>query len=105
MATLEQIIEEARRLPCEAKRRLRDELDRELRDAPAAYNTRASERAWIAAHRDDYLGQWVALDGDRLLAHGTNAREVYLAARAAGVRAPFLEQVRPSLEPYMGGWQ
>ncbi len=105
MATLEQIIEEARALSTEERRRLRDTLERELRHAPAAYNTRERERVWIAAHRNDYNGQWVALDGERLLAHGTNAREVYLAARAAGVRAPFLEQVMPNLEPYIGGWQ
>lgn len=104
MATLEQIIEEARQLPREAKQRLRDELDRELQNTKS-YRTHERERAWIEAHREEYLGQWVALDGDRLIAHGANAREVYLAARAAGVRSPFVEQIMPSLEPYTGGWQ
>ena len=33
----------------------------------------------------------VALDGDRLIAHGTQAREVYAAARAAGIKSPFVE--------------
>ncbi|MDQ3253161.1 MAG: DUF5678 domain-containing protein [Acidobacteriota bacterium] len=104
MATLEQILREARSLPVAEQRKLRDELDRDLQAAPAAYNTHEREHAWIEAHRDEYLGQWVALDGDRLIAHGTNAREVYLAAREKGVKAPFLEQMMPSLEPYMGGW-
>ena len=104
MATLERIIKEARTLSPEDRRRLRDTLDRELQAAPP-YNARAREHAWIEAHRDEYLGQWVALDGDRLLAYGSGAREVYLAARAAGVKAPFVEQIMPSLEPYMGGWR
>ncbi len=105
MATVEQLLDEARNLPTSEKRRLRDALDRDLHQtAPAAYNTHEREHAWIEAHRDEYLGQWVALDGDRLVAHGKDAREVYLAAREKGVKAPFLEQMMPSIEPYMGGW-
>lgn len=104
MATLEQVLDEARMLPPEEKRKLRDALDRELQSAPT-YRTHERERAWVEAHRDEYLGQWVALDGDRLLAHGTNAREVAEVARAAGVKSPFVEQIMPSLEPFMGGWQ
>ena len=41
------------------------------------YRTHYEERAWIEAHRDEYLGQWVALDGDRLIAHGSDAKKVY----------------------------
>ena len=39
-----------------------------------------AERAmqWIAEHRNEYVGQWVALDGDRLLAAGPSARIVAL---------------------------
>lgn len=76
MATLEQIIEEARALSPDEKGKL---LDRELeQQAPAksskpGYPTNKQERAWLNAHRDEYLGQWVALDGDRLIAHGTDA--------------------------------
>lgn len=50
------------------KRRLRDALDRELQSAPT-YRTHERERAWVEAKRDEYLGQWLALDGDKLLAH------------------------------------
>lgn len=32
-----------------------------------------------------FLDQWVALDGNNLVAHGTNARGVYNEARAQGV--------------------
>ena len=39
------------------------------------------EMRWLAEHRHEYGGQWVALDGDKLLASGPNAREVYEAVR------------------------
>ena len=40
----------------------------------------------------------------RLVASGSNAREVYLAARRAGIRVPFVEQIlRPDELPF-GGW-
>lgn len=104
MSTAEQILAEARTLPPEERRWLRDALGRELRPAQS-YSTHERERAWIEQHRDEYLNQWVALDGDRLLAHGTDTREVYLAARAMGVRAPFLERVTSKPEvAFMGGW-
>ncbi|MCP9495159.1 MAG: DUF5678 domain-containing protein [Pyrinomonadaceae bacterium MAG19_C2-C3] len=74
-------------------------------DMPArSYNTHESERAWIEQHRDEYLNQWVALDGDRLLAHGTDAREVYLAARATSDAVPYVERVKPSDRLPFGGW-
>ena len=82
MATLEQLIEEARRLPPAEKRRLRDALDHELQSAPT-YRTHERERVWIEANRDAFLGQWVALDGGKLLAHGRDARTVYEAQAAA----------------------
>jgi predicted Zn-dependent protease len=108
MATLEQIIDEARALSPAEKRRLRQALDRELEQpAPAqsakpAYPTNEQERAWVEAHRDEYLGQWVALDGDHLVAHGTNARTVYEAARAQGVEIPYIDRVEKKVEAFMG---
>lgn len=103
-AIVERILEEVKRLTPDERRELREALAREPTTAPA-YHTHERERAWIEQNRDEYLGQWVALDGDRLLAHGTDAREVYLAARSAGVRAPFVEQVTPKEEgAFWGGW-
>lgn len=45
---------------------------------------RSREWAWLAEHSDDYAGQWVALDGDRLVAHGPAFKEVLMAARELG---------------------
>jgi hypothetical protein len=102
-ADVERILEEARKLPPHEQRELRDALAREPGPAPA-YNTHERERAWIEQNRDEYLGQWVALDGDRLLAHGPDARAVYQSARAAGVRAPYVMRVEPCDELPFGGW-
>lgn len=62
------------------------------------------ELAWLRAHRHEYMEQWVALDGDRLLSHGADAQAVYEAARAAGVRAPLVEFIGPDDEKPFGGW-
>ena len=64
----------------------------------------SEELRWLKEHRHEYIGQWVALDGDRLVAHGTNAREVFQTAREAGVKAPFVEQILPTDELPFGGW-
>src|SRR5262245_35496304 len=40
----------------------------------------------------------------RLVAHGTNAREVFQAARGAGAKAPFIEQTLPTDDVPFGGW-
>jgi hypothetical protein len=110
MATLEQLIDEARALSAAEKAKLRQELDRDFEQTESAqpskpnYRTGELERAWIAAHRSEYMNQWVAVEGDRLIAHGTNPRQVYLAARKAGIDVPYLVQVVKHEEPYSGGW-
>lgn len=68
------------------------------------YRTHYEERAWIEAHRDEYLGQWVALDGERLIAHGSDAKKVYDDARAHGMSSPYLAHIVPKVDAYVGGW-
>lgn len=110
MATLEQIINEARTLSPAEKGKLRQALDRELEQpAPVQsskpnYRTYEREHAWVDAHRDEYLGQWVAVEGDSLVAHDTNPRKVYLAARDAGIEVPYIVHVQKREEPFTGGW-
>lgn len=62
---------------------------------------------WLHAHRDEYRGQWVVLDGDRLLGHAVKAEDiddVVTQARAEGVRSPFITQIRLDDEPIWMGW-
>ncbi|CAN5759048.1 hypothetical protein BH20ACI3_BH20ACI3_24910 [soil metagenome] len=48
----------------------------------------------------------VAVEGDKLVAHGTNPRQVYLSACEAGISVPFIVRVQKREETFMvGGWQ
>lgn len=104
---MERIIEEVRRLPPEERRRLRAALDHEDRAGvrPSAHDVDlSSELRWIEANRAEYAGQWVAVRGDRLLSSGSNAKEVYEKARAAGDKSPFVTRVEPADELPFAGW-
>ena len=65
---------------------------------------RQKERAWIEQHRTEYAGQWVALNGDRLICHSFNASEVFETARQLGYSSPYVMQVQPSEELPFAGW-
>lgn len=62
------------------------------------------EVQWLSQHRHEYAGQYVALDGDRLVGHGTNGREVYRQAQAAGVQHPYMAHIEAVDAPPFGGW-
>lgn len=65
---------------------------------------RAQEIEWIAKHRCQYLGQWVALDGDRLIGHGDDPRSLVEKARSEGVERPLIIHIQEELTAYTGGW-
>jgi predicted DNA-binding antitoxin AbrB/MazE fold protein len=56
-------------------------------------NRRYAEQEWLAAHELEYAGQWVALDGDALLSHGSDAHAVRDEARRKGVHLPLLVHI------------
>lgn len=75
--------------------------EQKLRPIPIPDSTR--ETTWIAEHKREYAGQWVALDGDRLIAHGKHHDEVWTAAKADGAYLPlctFIED--PDAPPFVG---
>ncbi len=59
---------------------------------------------WLADNKANYLSQWVALDGDRLLAAGPDGKQVYAAALAAGATSPLLHQINETDDMPFGGW-
>jgi len=61
------------------------------------------EMAWLAKESAAYAGQWVALAGSRLVAHGPKLIEVSETAKAAGVDQPLFAHVPMDDLPF-GGW-
>ncbi len=57
------------------------------------------DRQWLAEHRDEYVGQWVALKDGQLISHGLNAKDVHQAAQTAGQFDALLVRVEASDAP------
>ncbi|MFN7924198.1 MAG: DUF5678 domain-containing protein [Bryobacteraceae bacterium] len=60
------------------------------------------EQEWLRRHRAEHCGEWVFLDGDRLVAHGRDFRTVHAQARAAGLETPFVEFIEEESLPSCG---
>jgi hypothetical protein len=58
------------------------------------------ESAWLAANRERYVGLWIALQGEELLAAAPTAREVFAAVAGRGV-TPLVMQIE-SAAPFAG---
>lgn len=65
---------------------------------------RRREQKWIEENRTEYAGQWIALDGDRLLSYGADGRKVYAEAKSQGVKVPFVVHLESLNEMPFGGW-
>ncbi len=64
---------------------------------------RSREMEWIKQYHSKYAGQWVALDGDRLICHGPDGRKVYTEARKQ-VAVPFVVHLEDKDVLPFGGW-
>lgn len=65
------------------------------------------QHEWLRQHRHEYAGQWVVLDGDRLVGHSKNGKEIVeivRQARATGLLIPFVEFIEDASLPFTGGW-
>lgn len=66
---------------------------------------RSREYAWIKKHGAAYSGEYVALEGEQLLAHGPDGAIVLTTAQQTGVAVPFLIRLDNSQEEnFWGGW-
>lgn len=92
---LEHLLEERRALP--HLQSGKPPRDRRLPAKPMKDRTR--EMAWLATHQHEYAGQWVALDGDHLIAASPNRLEISAAIKAAGVKLPLIHRIAASDEP------
>lgn len=109
--SFDEIIKSTRQLPAAEQEKIRQWLNDkgptygEGDRSRAHANRSARTLEWLPKTREKYLGQWVALDGDRLIASGQTAKEVYSKASAGGVQIPFVELVTEQESvPFIGGW-
>lgn len=91
----QEIIDKARNLPFGEQQRLLRALQENLerqKDEAASQDEEMRRRRleWLKAHREEYAGQYVALDGDRLVGEGATIREAREEALQNGVANPFL---------------
>lgn len=73
-------------------------------DTTADDHERRREQQWLLDHGREYAGQWVALNGDSLLSHGTDGRLVLSEAQTACIAVPFVVRVESPDELPFGGW-
>jgi len=115
--TFEQVLNMVQQWPAAEREKLIRALARENRERdepsldplgrivrpPVASKDRSRENQWLAEHQREYIGQWVALEGGRLIAHGEDAAEVFAAADASGVERPMVIYVEdPDAPPFAG---
>lgn len=106
--TTSEVIEAIRTLP----RAEREKIRRTLETEKMAQDARVQEdigqyklsRKWIEEHNEEFLGQWVCLEGDKLIAHDADALEVNRQARAAGIESPFIVQMIDEPKNFTGAW-
>jgi hypothetical protein len=93
-----------------ARLRYRDDARlRRLRSNGEATRQEASsfrdrEFQWLAAHRNEYPGLWLALDGDALVASSNSLAEVLRQARHKGSANPLVAWSDEIAEAPFGGW-
>jgi len=111
MLSVDEIIKSIAQLPAAEQERIHRWLqekgatNEEGQGSQAHANRSARSLRWLHENREKYSGQWVALDGDRLIASGPTAKEAYSKAKAEGVEIPFVELVTdPEPVPSTGGW-
>jgi hypothetical protein len=59
---------------------------------------RDRERRWREAHAAElreFQGEWAVVEGEELVAHGLNPGDVVAAARAKGVKVPYVFFIEP----------
>ena len=102
------ILDKVRHLP-QAKQeevlRFADGLQRQNASRRVMTRDRATEMKWITRNRPAVADQWVAVEGDRLVAADADAQKVFAAAKAEGIESPFVVRILPDdLLPFVAGW-
>ena len=106
---VEQVRNLIRALPLEDLEKVRQVLDEETQNKRAAKDKAhwqieryKKARKWLDEHSEEYMNQWVCLEGDELIAYGDDALEVHRKAKERGIAIPFVHHIVPEVD--MGGW-
>ena len=101
-------------MPAEEREKLKALLNRRPDAAPTPQNSSfippfdksdaTPSLRWIEEHRREFAGQYVALDGDRLVAHGVDPQEIIAAVRASGLNGLFFTLIPPTDAPPFAGF-
>jgi len=112
--TAELILAEIAALPADERAKLVSLLNRNVEKGSDPRNGVSGEwfdspdpepsLRWIREHREEFAGQYVALDGDILIAHSLNPDEVIAAVRSAGLTGVFFTLIPPADEPVFAGF-
>ncbi len=111
--TVENIVELINQLPALERGKLINELTQAETVKPqfpksriistnAPYIDRTREDAWLKQHRNEYIGKWIALNGDELVAQGETGREVFAKIREMGIDSALVILVEDPDIHYMG---
>jgi hypothetical protein len=70
----------------------------------SVFSAREREQEWLRLNGPRYAGQWVAIEGEKLVGHGESARAVLQQARAEGVLHPLVMHIPKEPPLPFGGW-
>lgn len=110
--TAESILAQVNQLPAAERAKLIEELNREpeskytvpegrIISTNAPYIDRTLEFEWMKKHKHEYVGQWIALMGDKLVASGPVAKDVFAKARELGYPRAMVGFVEDLTTPYI----
>ena len=85
----------------EKRNKSKDEAKEKLKKYQVGRYRKA--RKWLDEHAAKYMNQWVCLEGDKLIAHSADGRDLYQKAKDAGIEIPFIHHIVDESMPF-GGW-
>ena len=108
MQSVNEIVEAIKNLPLVEREKVRRLLIEEQREKDEKlrleFELYKKAKQWIEEHREEYLNQWVCLEGDQLISHGMDGMEVHRQAKEAGIDAPFMVRIIDEPKNFVGAW-
>ncbi len=80
------------------RRRLPDTSNLEASTMSDPLRSRQREQEWCRTHLEllhSYTGQWVVLEGEEIVAHGSDVTRLVKQARNRGIQSPYVFFVEP----------